>query len=145
VTLDPAGSYGPGSLAYVSEHNFFLVRLADGRFVALADLDAANRANGQRRCRVAPLAATNASLPGLLSQYGGKFSAEAAGASTVLREDCNAAVYDIAGARLDASAPNLDRYPVAVDASGRVTVDLSRRMCTEREGTEGFAVVACAK
>lgn len=145
LTLDPAESYGRGSIDYVSEHNFYLVRLGDGAFVALADLDAANRANAQRRCRAAPVPASDPGLPALISRYGGQFSSGAAGSTLLLREDCNHAVYDVAGLRLDAEGPNLDRYRVDVDSQGRLTVDLSRRLCTHRDGAQDFAPTSCGK
>jgi hypothetical protein len=145
LTLDPAESYGRGSIDYVSDHNFYLVRLADGAFVALADLDAANRANTQRRCRAAPIPVSDPSLPGLLSRYAAQFSAGAAGSALLLREDCNRAVYDVTGLRLDAEGSNLDRYRVDIDAQGRLIVDLSRRVCTQRNGSDDFAAISCAR
>ena len=50
--LDEAASYAPGSLRFAGEQNVYVARLTDGTFLALADLDAANRANAGRRCRV---------------------------------------------------------------------------------------------
>jgi hypothetical protein len=145
LTLDPAESYGRGSIDYVSDHNFYLVRLGDGTFVALADLDAANRANAQRRCRAAPIPVSDPSLPGLLSRYAGQFSAGAAGSALLLREDCNRAVYDVTGVRLDAEGPNLDRYRVDIDPEGRLTVDLGHRLCTHRAGASDFAAISCGR
>jgi hypothetical protein len=119
------------------------VRLADGSFLALADLDAANRANPQRRCRVSPMAVDDARLAGLLQRFGGRFSEKAGGSTLLFREDCNGALYDVAGARLDGDGPNLERYPVDVRADGKLTVDVGTRRCTERAGREPFAPVSC--
>lgn len=143
LVLAPADSYANSSVEFVAARNLYLVRLGDGTFVALSDLDAANRAGGQRRCRVAPIARADPKLPGLLTAYAGRMSAKAAGAALLFREDCNSAVYDATGVRLDSDAVNLDRHPVAIDQAGRLTVDVSKRSCTRREGNDPFAVVKC--
>ena len=143
LVLDPAEAYGRGSVEFVSQRNFFVVRLADGSFLALSDLDAANRANPQRRCRVAPLAATDSQLPQLLATFSSRMSPGAAGATFLFREDCNKAVYDVTGLRLDVDGVNLDRYAVTTDAQGRVTVDISERSCSRREGSQQFLPEAC--
>ena len=143
LVLDPVEAYARGSVEFIGERNIYVVRLADGSFVALGDLDAANRANPQRRCRVAPMLATDPQLPALLKQYGGTMSAQAAGSTLIFREDCNKAVYDVTGLRLDAEAANLDRYPVAVDQAGHLTVDVSKRRCTLRTASHAFAATSC--
>lgn len=143
LVLAPAESYSNGSVEFVAERNFFLMRLGDGSFVALSDLDAANRANPQRRCRVAPIQRSDPALPQLLAGYAGRMSAKAAGATLLFRENCNSAVYDATGVRLDGEAANLERFPVEIDSAGRVTVDVSKRLCTKRDGGNALAVIAC--
>lgn len=143
LVLDPVDAYARGSVEFVGQRNFYVVRLADGSFVALSDLDAANRTNPQHRCRVAPLQATNPDLPGLVERYGAKMSAQAAGSTLLFREECNKAVYDVSGLRLDAEAPNLERYPVSEDGSGRLVVDVSKRICSAREGAQPFRSTTC--
>ena len=143
VALQEPAAYGLGTLQYISDHNFYLARLQDGSFLALSDLDAANRANQLQRCRVAPLGATDPALGPLVQQYATKFSPGAAGTTVLFRESCNLAVYDLTGQRLDAEGPNLDRYATATNSQGLLTVDLTKRTCTQREGAQIFAAVAC--
>lgn len=143
VVLQDPRTYGPGTIQYVSEHNFYLVRLQDGRFLALDDLDAANRKNQQRRCRVAPLTPSDPALVDIAARYATKVSPDAAGSSVYFRESCNLAVYDLTGLRLDAAGPNLDRFDVGTNAQGLLTVDTTKRSCTERDGTKLFAPISC--
>lgn len=143
VRLEDADAYAPGTVDFVGEENLFLVRLADGDYLALADLDAANRARPERRCRVAPLQITDTRLPGILERYGSRMSAEAVGSTLVFREECDGAMYDVTGLRLDAEGPNLDRYPVSVDSTGHVVVDTSKRQCSERQELNPFAPRNC--
>lgn len=143
LVLDPAEAYARGSVEFVGQRNFYLVRLADGSFLALNDLDRANRASQQRRCRVAPMGTTDPLLRQLLDTLSTRMSAAAAGSTLLFREDCNKAVYDITGLRLDTDGANLDRYAVATDARGRVTVDLSKRICTNRSVAAAVSFVPC--
>lgn len=143
LALRPADSYALGTVEYVGARNFYVVRLANGDFLALSDLDAANRAASGQRCRVATLGASDARLPGLLEDYAASFSPEAAGATLLFREDCNGATYDLAGRRLDSSGPNLERYATSIDADGLLRVDVSRRICTEARDGEAFAETRC--
>jgi len=143
LVLDDADSYAPGSVEFAAQRNFYLVRLGQGDYYALADLDAANRAAPQRRCRVAPIPASDPALPGLLASYGSRLSARAAGSTLLFREGCNGAVYDVTGVRLDAEAPNLDRYPVSIRSDGRLVIDVRKRTCSERRGGNVAAPVAC--
>lgn len=143
LVMRNADSYRAGTVEFVGERNFFVVRLANGDFLALADLDAANRAAEGRRCRVAALTAADARLPGLLEQYRSEMSVEAVGSTLLFREECNGAVYDLSGKRLDAGGRNLDRYATSVDAEGRLRVDVSRRICTAEEEGESFAAASC--
>jgi hypothetical protein len=143
ITLDPAASYGPGTIAAEPAHNLLIVRLADGDFVALADLDAANRASAGRRCRVSPIPANDPSLPGLLQRYQSRFSPAAAGTTTILTESCHGAMYDITGVRLDSDGPNLDRYETGTDSKGNLTVKLGKRTCSQRQGSNPFTRIPC--
>jgi len=144
VVLNAASDYTPGSEQYISAHNFFIVRLGDGSFVALADLDAANRSNASRQCRVAPVLPGDPTLPGLISTLSTRMSPLAAGSTLVFREDCFNAVYDITGARLDKDAPNLDRFATSIDSSGRLNVDLAKRSCSQRSGTDISVPMSCS-
>lgn len=144
VRLEEADAYAPGTVDFVGEENLYLVRLPGGDFLALSDLDAANRARPERRCRVAPMAMTDARLPGLLERYAGRMSAAAAGTTLIFREECGGATYDVTGLRLDAEGRNLDRYPVSIDATGHVVVDTSKRECSERRETSQYVGVKCS-
>ena len=134
VRLELAEAYGPGTVQFVGAHNLYIARLPGGAFLALADLDAANRANPARRCRVYPIPAADPALPALLDRYRGRLSTEARGSTLIFREDCNGAIYDFTGIRLDADGPNLDRYRTSIDPNGYLVVDTSQRTCTARSG-----------
>jgi hypothetical protein len=143
LTLQSAAAFAPGSVTYVNERNFWVVRLRDGSFWALADLDQANRKSAVRRCRVQPVDQSNPSLPALLDKYGAKFSAEAAGATLLFSEQCNGAIYDVTGVRLNGDGPNLDRYPTSTNGEGLLVVNIAKRECSERRGADSFAELTC--
>lgn len=143
IELDAADSYRAGTAEFVSEHNIYLVRLPDGSFVALADMDAANRASTGSRCRVGVAPLAEADSPLSTEQLRSRMSAEAAGSSVVLRETCFGAVYDIAGVRLTGDGRNLDRFDVGIDSGGRVVADRSERSCSVREGATWASPVDC--
>jgi hypothetical protein len=143
VALEDARAYANGSVEYVSKSNFYLVRLQDGTFLALSDLDAPNRASAQRRCRVAPLNSADPALPGLVAKYATRMSPDAAGSSLLFREDCNLAIYDFTGTRLDADGPNLDRLAITLTDAGKLAVNVTKRTCTRREGTESAVPAKC--
>lgn len=142
TVLDEAASYAPGSVTFAPAHNLYVVRLADGAFLALADVDAANRADPGRRCRVAPVPVTDPALPALLERYRGRFSPAAAGSTFVFHETCRNAAYDFTGTRLDADGRNLDRYEVDV-RDGKLTVNTAKRTCSARDGAALAAPVGC--
>jgi hypothetical protein len=143
AVLNVPEAYAPGSLQYESADNFYLVRLRDGTFLALSDLDAANRANQAKRCRVAPISTQDPDLPGLLTQYANQMSADAAGSNVLFRETCNGATYDLTGARVDGVGPNLERLSIDKNSAGKLVVNLTKRTCTEREGTNLFVFIKC--
>lgn len=132
VTLRDARSYGPGTIEYSGEGNFFIVRTLDGTFFILSDLDAANRANQAQRCRVSRVGPDDPAIAGLLNQYRTRISPEAGGATTLFRETCNNAVYDFLGTRIDADGPNLERLGSDANDHGELVVDTRDRDCTER-------------
>jgi hypothetical protein len=70
-------------------------------------------------------------------------SDEAAGSTVVFRESCNNAVYDVTGVRLDTEGRNLDRHPVSITDDGFLSVNVARRVCTERTAEELRAEVDC--
>ncbi|MBI2766176.1 MAG: hypothetical protein HYX53_09725 [Chloroflexi bacterium] len=142
TVLDDAAAYAPGSVQFISTQNIFIVRLGD-TYLALSDLDAANRATPQRRCRVQPLFAGDPALAALLARYQSRVSPAAAGTSFLFRESCNNAIYDVTGVRLDADGPNLDRHPTDVNGAGRLRVNMARRSCSERREDTLAAAVAC--
>ena len=143
VRLEVPEAYAEGSIEFIGEKNFFLVRLRDGSFFAISDLDAANRANQARRCRVQLTSLSDPGIAAEADRLRGSMSPQSLGAASVLRETCNGAIYDLAGARLAGTGPNLDRFPVSLDGAGRLLVDSSKRECSERSGGEVFARVDC--
>ncbi len=130
IELRAANTYAPGSYDYNGERNFYLIRLGNGSFLSLADLDAANRAATGHRCRVAPIAGNDPGLASLLDQYRARLDGPVEGSTLLFREDCNGAVYNALGERLDADERNLDRFDVSIDDQGRVVVDVSKRRCS---------------
>ena len=144
MVLNDARAYADGSYEYVGERNYFVVRLPDSSFVALSDLDAANRATPDRRCRVQAVPPEDPGNAALIEAYGRRITPQAGGWNLVFRETCNGAVYDAAGIRLDRDGRNLDRFPASVDPEGRLVVDVSERECTERNGTNTFRSAACS-
>jgi hypothetical protein len=143
VTLSDADAYAPGTVTYNGDHNFYIVRLKDTGFIILADMDAANRASTTRKCRVQPMKTDDPNLLKFLQQYATKMSPEAQATTFLFREECNGAVYDITGVRLDAEGPNLARYSSSIDSGGKLVVDLQSQHCTQRQGTNLFAATSC--
>jgi hypothetical protein len=143
VGLEAADAYAPGTVEFISEENVFLVRLANGDFLSLADLDAANRANQGRNCRVGLVPMGEPSLGISVEVLRTRMSIEAAGATSVFYEPCLGSIYDVAGARLNGPGANLERHPVAVNAAGRVVIDLSERECSRRTEAADFVSTAC--
>lgn len=133
IVLRDQRAYARGTATHVTEHGFFLVRLG-GDLLALSDLDAANRTASGQRCRVHTIEPGTAAADDLLGRFAGRVSPAAVGTVLLLGEDCNGAVYDIAGVRLDGDGPNLDRLGVALDDRGRVVVTPQERTCSERVG-----------
>ena len=145
IRLEVAESYALGSIEFVAPRNFYLVRISPREFIALSDLDAANRANPQRRCRVSPIPRDDPGLTALLERFAAATNPAASGSTLIFRETCNGALYDVTGLRLNGPGSNLDRYPVAIDSAGRVTVDVSKRRCSERVEQELFAEIDCPR
>jgi len=132
LVLEQAESYERGSLRYFGDRNFYLLRLPDGEFFALSNLDQPNRANPDRRCRVQPTATDD---PAIASRYPGVapfLSPASRGADQVFYESCNGALYDATGVVLAAEGFNLDRFPVRILDDGRVAVDLADPTCSRR-------------
>jgi hypothetical protein len=143
IVLEDARAYPAGSVVRNAENGFYLVRLADGSFLALADLDAANRAASGNRCKVAPLAQDDPDLPAAVNSYGSRRTPAAIALALIFREDCNGALYDASGARLDADGRSLDRYDVSTNAAGRVVVDTARRSCSARAAGAAPQAISC--
>lgn len=143
AVLDDAAAYAPSSITFEPDYNIFVVRMGDGTFFALSDLDQANRANQGHRCRVAPIPTSDPSLPGILDRYKGAFSPRAAGSTAVFRENCNGALYDATGVRLDGPGPNLDRHAVDINGDGMLTVNTAVRQCTRHEGADFYIATPC--
>lgn len=143
VRLDIPEAYAPGAAEYIGASNFYLVRLRDGSFLALSDLDAANHANQSHRCRVQLTPINAASLGVPVERLRGQASPQAAGANVVLTESCNGAIYDITGLRLDSPGRNLDLHPVSIGKDGHVMVNVRTRECSERTADSTVAMVDC--
>ena len=145
MVLEDARAYAFGSYEYVGARNYFIVRLPDGAFLALADLDAANRATPERRCRVQAVPAGDPAHAALLELHGRRISTFTGGWTLMFRESCNGAVYDAAGIRLDRDGRNLDRFPVSVNPERRLVVDVSARECSLRQAASYLRSTSCAE
>jgi hypothetical protein len=143
IVLRPADSYAMGSVEFVAERNFFVVRLPRSGFLALADMDADNRASEGRRCRVGVVPGNDPALPGLLERHEANMGSEAVGTTLVFREACNGAVFDVTGQRISGEGPNLDRYAARVNDAGELVVNVSRRECSESAGRGLRTEVRC--
>ena len=143
VTLRDANSYEFGSVDFIGENNFFLSRTPQGEFLALSDLDSANRSNAARQCRANLVNFRDPAHPRLTQEYSGRFSSEAGSSRVLFREACNDAVYDLAGVRLDEDGRNLDQFSVTIDDRNQVVVDVSRRICSAREEQEYRLPASC--
>lgn len=143
VKLENAEAYAPGTAAFVASKNTFLVRLSDGSFLALLDLDSANRANQAQHCRVNLLPIDEPGTGATTEQLQGRISVAARGSSSILYESCFGSIYDIAGIRLNGTGPNLDRYRVSIDDAGRVLLDTTKRQCSQRTSTSESIAMAC--
>lgn len=143
VILGDAASYAPSSVTFEPDYNLYIVRMGDGSFFPLSDLDAANRANPGRRCRVSLIPTDDPALPGILELHRSDFSPRAANSTAVFRETCNGALYDATGVRLNGEGLNLDRHDYTIDDDGRLAVKNAVRECTQRDGTNYYAPVDC--
>jgi hypothetical protein len=145
VQLELADAYEPGSVQYINQENFFLVRLRSGDFLALSDLDAANRSNQARRCRVALTSLDDGSLGVTQSVLQTQLSPEANGSNAVFHETCYGSTYDVTGVKLAGDGANLDRLTVSLGSNGHVVVDKSKRHCSQRSGTALLSSTDCAE
>lgn len=143
LVLEQAESYERGSLRYYGESNVYLVRLPDGVFYALSNLDQANRAAEGSRCRVQSTAVTSPSIADRYAEVAGAVSPAAAGANAVFTESCNGAIYDATGIVLTGLGYNLDRHPVSVRDDGRLAIELAERECTRRTEQAVAEPVVC--
>ncbi|MEX0783633.1 MAG: hypothetical protein WD557_13395 [Dehalococcoidia bacterium] len=144
VQLEDADAYAPGSITYNGEFNFFVVRSREGEFFALDDLDAANRANQGRRCRALALSPRDPDREQLVTRYQAAMSPQGRSLGIILRENCNGAVYDGLGVRLDTPGErNLDRFAVREASNGRLEVSTGERLCSHREEGNLVSAVDC--
>ncbi|HET7738328.1 MAG TPA: hypothetical protein VFK32_07125 [Tepidiformaceae bacterium] len=143
LVLDPAELYAPGSVTYLGEDNVFIVRLPDGVFHALNNLDQPNRATPGARCRVRSVSIGDPTIAARYDAVRESLSPAADGATVIFTEDCNGAIYDLTGILLGAEGFNLDHHPVSIRDDGRLVVDLSERICTTRTATQLAATVDC--
>ncbi|MGK2964879.1 MAG: hypothetical protein ACSLFM_04660 [Tepidiformaceae bacterium] len=143
LVLDPAELYARGSVTYLGEDNVFIVRLRDGTFHALNNLDQPNRATPGARCRVRSVSIGDPTIAARYDAVRESLSPAADGATVIFTEDCNDAIYDLTGVLLGAEGFNLDHHPTSIREDGRLVVDLSERICTARTATQLTQSVDC--
>lgn len=105
IDIGRVDDYAPGSVVYRSTDGVFVVRLLDGRILALSDLDPHNP-GGRASCRV--------TFRPDLAQEGkpGKFF-----------DRCTGSRYDLAGHSLSSDGRDLSQLPVWEDEDGRLSVE----------------------
>lgn len=127
--------YPPGSVTPFEEEHLILIRQSDGTFIALYDWDA--WAQGQYRqgntdmeaCRVGILPEDSPAYEGDLVAIQSNYAPVEGLEDVVLRAGCGN-VFDPLGRRAFGPAPgDLDRFPVSVNDSGDVIVNLEQRKC----------------
>ncbi len=144
LELKDAGAYALGSVEFVPDANFFIVRDRNGGFHALDNLDPDNRANPARRCRVQVIVSAQPEFAEIRAGFDAAFSPTGRALPFLFREDCNGALYDGTGLRLDAPGErNLDAFAVTEARNGRLQVSTGERICSRRDGDELFARVDC--
>lgn len=144
LVLDPAEFYEPGSVTFLGNDNVYVVRLRDGTFYALDNLDQPNRATPGARCRVRSTSIADPAVAARYTAVRNTLSPAAHGATVIFVEDCNGAIYDLTGILLGAEGFNLDQHPVSVRPfDGRLVIDLSERRCTTRTSGQLAAPVSC--
>jgi len=143
VTMENIAVYPPGSISRRADRGFYVVGLPGGGVVAFSDLDAANRTAEGRRCRVSLMEGDDPAHALAIEEFGERLSPESGGTPLLLREECNGALYDVAGIRIDADGRNLDRYRVDLDDAERLVVFTASRTCSERKGREFALDVDC--
>ena len=117
------------SVRYFESKHFYLVRLRDGSFLALYDLDVRNQSRVVGETLVAGCRVRLNSEPYVQNIL--RVSEPVFGFEThALREGCGGSTYDLTGRRLFGPTPaRLDRFPVSIGPAGEVKVDLQRRQC----------------
>jgi hypothetical protein len=103
---DSVAHYAPGSVTYLASARTYLVRQADGSFLALSDAEA-NEAD-----RIA----------GCLIRY--RPDLRAAGETGVFWDDCHGVLFNRMGAAVQGSSAPMQRHPVSA-SGGRVTVRIT--------------------
>ena len=129
-------AFAPGSIRYLQPQHLYVVRRADGSFIALYDWDAWAQgrykvgASYRETCRVQILPQSSIAYQGDLSAIHTRYGAEAGLEDIVLRSGCDGSSFDPLGRRATGpSAADLDRFPVSFDAARDVIVTLSQREC----------------
>jgi hypothetical protein len=125
-----AEEYAPSDLTYFDLDHIYIVRKADGSFLAL--YDRSTRAQElDRDCRVR-FDETLEPVPlEQLSGFRGAFVEDCDGGRTVWRVDGQLAS--------GSGWANLDRLNTSVDADGNLIVDITQRTCTRSRGVVGVA------
>lgn len=128
VTLGEAEAFPNSEVQFFEQHNLFIVRLANGDFLALYD-KAPRQQQPAKECRVAwdDTAALN-TLP-QLEGFRGAFVDDCEGARAVYRADGEFA--------FGAGFGRLDRFDTRITDAGELQVDLSERPCIRSRGVPG--------
>jgi hypothetical protein len=123
-----AEQYGRSAVTYFDTDHIYIVRLADGSFLAL--YDRSSRAQELRRdCRVSFDESTEPTGMEQLAGFRGAFVEDCDGQRTVWRADGQLAS--------GAGYGRLDRFATSIDANGDMIVDITQRTCTRSRGVVG--------
>lgn len=138
VTLGEAEAFPRSDVQFFEQHNLFIVRLADGDFLALYD-KAPRQQQPAKDCRVVWSDTAQLNVLPQLEGFQGAFVDDCEGARAVYRADGEYA--------FGAGFGRLDRFETRVTDAGELQADLSERACIRSAGVPGvppFRAETCA-
>lgn len=128
ITLGDAEAFPRSDVQFFEQHNLFVVRLADGEFIALYD-KAPRQQQPAKDCRVSWDDTASLNVLPQLEGFRGAFVDSCDGTRAVYRADGEFA--------FGAGFGRLDRFATRVTAEGVLQADVSERTCLRSVGVPG--------
>jgi len=125
----PAEAYQPATVNYIEQTHAYIVRLADGAYLALYDKPAKQQ-ELRNDCRVSFIDDAGIGTLELLPGIKGAFVEQCGDARAVWRADGAFA--------FGAGYGDLDRFGTRIDAEGDLIIDTDNRTCTRSRGATGL-------